>query len=508
MFTDSPSSPESAFCSTSIYSDDSTARETPATGSFSHTSFSSSCSQNLNMHIGVRDSGFNSSIFPPVISHQSYGLPPPGLSLVSASACTKPGFQSTAQVHYQPQPVLHYPSINESTPPIVPLSINTQLEPIPQYGISSFVPVDQYAQQSIAPSSYYCPVSPPCQTVPVPYPTATTPYSSPQLSDSQSQSQKPGIPSPSFLAANIVSMYTTKQGSKNLQSLLSAHGKAAVQAILPHLHPHLIPCMFHIYGNHILQAMINQARQQVGPILYNLLGDPRILVQACINTYASWVVRTLFKEGQIDPAVLSQVIENFATICNNTCGNYVIQHLLENKKCPKSIIQQLINDAPELVFGKYSSHLLEKLIKENVLPKNFLLPFISKVALTRYLPTILESKYGSYVIEKAILKVVQIHGMIDTVTTILRICKYYIQKSSKHYKNILDGSTVIVCETAGCVGNCALCSFFQTSRQAFDMDKIKTMLESIESVNRSFIENVPQYEELQPLALPFPCTLR
>lgn len=77
MFTDSPSSPESAFCSTSIYSDDSTARETPATGSFSHTSFSSSCSQNLNMHIGVRDSGFNSSIFPPVISHQSYGLPLP-----------------------------------------------------------------------------------------------------------------------------------------------------------------------------------------------------------------------------------------------------------------------------------------------------------------------------------------------------------------------------------------------------------------------------------------------
>ena len=501
MFTDSPSSQESACCNTSVYSDDSVARETPTTGSFSYNSFSSSCSQNISMNIGARDSGFNHSIFPSVIPHQSCGLTPPGLSLVSTSTCPKSSFQPTAQIHYQSQPVLNYPAIKESTPPLVPLSINPPLEPIPQYSVSSFIPVDQYTQQSLVPSPYYCPLGPPCHTVPVPYPTA--PYSPSQSSDSQSQ--KSGIPSPNFLATNIVSMYTTKQGSKNLQSLLSTHGKTAVQAILPHLHPHIVPCMFHIYGNHVLQAMINQSRQQVGPILYHLLGDPQILVQACINTYASWVVRVLFKEGQIDPAVLSQVIDNFATICNNTCGNYVIQHLLENKKCPKSVIQQLINDAPELVFGKYSSHLLEKLIKENILPKNFLLPFISKVALTRYLPTVLESKYGSYVIEKAILKVVQVHGMIDTVTTILRICKYYIQKSSKHYKNIIDCSNATVCETPGCEGNCALCTFFQTSRLAFDIDKIKTMLESIESVNRSFLENVPQYEELQPLALPFFC---
>lgn len=503
MFTDSPSSPESAFCSTSIYSDDSIARETPVTGSFSHASFSSTCSQNLSIHVGVRDSGFNPSIFPPVMSPQSCGLPPPGLSLVSASTCPKSNFQPTSQIHYQPQPVLHYSAIKESTPPIGPLTMNPPLEPLPQYGISSFIPVDQHAQQIIASSPYYCSMVPPCQAVPVPYPATTTPYPPPQASDSQSQ--RPDIPSPSFFAANIVSMYTTKQGSKSLQSLLSTHGKAAVQAILPHLHPHLVPCMFHIYGNHVLQAMINQSRQQVGPILYNLLGDPQILVQACINTYASWVVRVLFKEGPIDSAVLSQVIENFATICNNTCGNYVVQHLLENRKCPKSVIQQLINDAPELVFGKYSSHLLEKLIKENVLPKNFLLPFISKVTLTRYLPTVLESKYGSYVIEKAVLKLVQVHGMIDTVTTILRICKYYIQKSSKHYKNILDGSTNVVCGSADCTGDCVLCTFFQSSRQAFDTEKIKTMLESIESVNRSFIENIPQYEELQPLALPFFC---
>lgn len=501
MFTDSPSSPESAFCSTSIYSDDSIARETPVTGSFSHASFSSTCSQNLNMHVGVRDSGFNSSIFPPVITPQTCGLPPPGLSLVSASTCTKSNFQQTPQLHYHTQPVLPYSNLKESTPPMATLTINPPLEPPPQYGVSSFIPVDQHIQHPVVSSPYYCSVAPPYQTVPVPYPATTSPYSSPQVSETQFQ--KTTIPSPAYLAANIVNMYTTKQGSKNLQSLLSTHGKAAVQAILPHIHPHIVPCMFHIYGNHVLQAMINQSRQQIGPILYNLLGDPQILVQACISTYASWVVRVLFKDGPIDSAVLSQVIENFATICNNTCGNYVIQHLLENKKCPKSIIQQLINDAPELVFGKYSSHLLEKLIKENILPKNFLLPFISKVTLTRYLPTILESKYGSYVIEKAVLKVVQVHGMIDIVTTILRICKHYILKSSKHYKSILDASANVVCGVSECTGNCDLCTFFKVSRQTFDTEKVKTMLESIESVNRSFIENVPQYEELQPLALPF-----
>lgn len=250
---------------------------------------------------------------------------------------------------------------------------------------------------------------------------------------------EPVLPALQSLKSDFLSLASSKRGSRYLQALLTAYQDTAADMFLEALGQsgHLLHCLFNVYGNHVVQRLLEVRRAELSRKLYDLLSQGDLLLHLSIHRNASWVIRSLLATGDIDKRILPSLMDHFITICNSTCGNYVLQRCVENKYCPQTVIDRIMEEAPELILCKYPSHLVERVIVERVTTVEHVFRFLRRVLLTRLGPIAFDSKYACYVIQKALLRVWKAGAYTAEMEVLLSICKYYIRAGIRQYGALL-----------------------------------------------------------------------
>jgi hypothetical protein len=164
-----------------------------------------------------------------------------------------------------------------------------------------------------------------------------------------------------------------------------------------------IEMAFNTNATHVLQKIIltipEQNRQFLNEKIY------LNLIDLCLDSNGICVVKKLIGNTFLcenKEKIIKLISENCIEIAQNPYGNYGIQYILEEwgiNIC-ESIVKIIINNICSLSTQKYSSNVSEKIIglldedKQNLI--------IQELFLSNKFIFVLRSKYGRYVIQKAI----------------------------------------------------------------------------------------------------------
>ena len=160
---------------------------------------------------------------------------------------------------------------------------------------------------------------------------------------------------------------------------------------------------FDINATHVLQKMISviseNRRNSINKIILNNIKTLSLDANG-ICVVKKFIGNTNIPENK--EKIIKLLSDNCIEIAQNPYGNYAIQYILEEwgiNKC-EPIVKIIINNICSLSTQKYSSNVSEKIIglldedKQNLI--------IQELFLSNKFIFVLRSKYGRYVIQKAI----------------------------------------------------------------------------------------------------------
>ena len=160
---------------------------------------------------------------------------------------------------------------------------------------------------------------------------------------------------------------------------------------------------FDINATHVLQKMISiineTRRNEINIIIINNIKILSLDVNG-ICLVKKFIEYTYITENK--DKIIKTLTDNCIEISQSPYGNYVIQFIIEEWgiiKC-EPIVNIIINNICSLSIQKYSSNVIEKII--DLLDFKKLNLLIHELFFSNTFINILKSKYGKYVIQKAI----------------------------------------------------------------------------------------------------------
>ena len=200
---------------------------------------------------------------------------------------------------------------------------------------------------------------------------------------------------------SIVQLSLDEIGTYPIQTIIEfLNNKIEKMIVISALKDHIQELIYNQYGSYVIEKMISCFNENDIPFLYNYISNN--FIQMAFNSNATCVIKkllTLKLNKYMHDIIKISVIKNAKEFILHPCGNFVVQSIVEYWDDYLDIINLYKNNFFNLSLEKYASNVIERFIERD---ERVLNQYIEEIVGTGKIYEIMKSKFGNYVIQKAI----------------------------------------------------------------------------------------------------------
>ena len=163
---------------------------------------------------------------------------------------------------------------------------------------------------------------------------------------------------------------------------------------------HIQELIFNQYGSYVVEKLISSLEENDIPFLYSFIAMN--FIQLSFNNNAICVIKKLLSQklsNYMHNLIKNYVIKNYKEFILHPCGNFVVQGIVEYWDDYLDIVVLYKNNFFNLSLEKYASNVIERFIERD---EKVLENYIEEIIESKKIYEIMRSKFGNYVIQKAI----------------------------------------------------------------------------------------------------------
>ena len=200
---------------------------------------------------------------------------------------------------------------------------------------------------------------------------------------------------------SLVKLSLDEIGTYPIQTIIEfLNNKIEKMIIINALKDHIQELIYNQYGSYVVEKLITCMDENDIPFLYTFIANN--FIQLSFNSNSICVIKKLLSlklSNNMHNFIKILVIKNYKEFILHPCGNFVIQGIVENWEDYLDIINLYKNNFFNLSLEKYASNVMERFIEKD---KEVLANYIDEIIWSKKIYEIMKSKFGNYVIQKAI----------------------------------------------------------------------------------------------------------
>ena len=200
---------------------------------------------------------------------------------------------------------------------------------------------------------------------------------------------------------SIVKLSLDEIGTYPIQTIIEyLNNKIEKMIIISAIKDHVKELIYNQYGSYVIEKLVSCMEEKDIPFLFAFISNN--FIQLAFNNNSICVIKKLLSlnlNNYLHDLIKNLVIQHSKEFILHPCGNFVIQSIVEFWYDYLDIINLYINNLFNLSLEKYASNVIERFIErdERVLNK-----YIDEIVKSGKIYEIMKSKFGNYVIQKAI----------------------------------------------------------------------------------------------------------
>ena len=200
---------------------------------------------------------------------------------------------------------------------------------------------------------------------------------------------------------SIVKLSLDEIGTYPIQTIIEyLNNKVEKMIIISALKDHIYELIYNQYGSYVIEKLVSCFDQRDIPFLYTFISNN--FIQLAFNSNSICVIKKLLSlnlNPYMHDLIKKLVISHSKEFILHPCGNFVIQSIVEFWDDYLIIINLYINNLFTLSLEKYASNVIERFIERD---ERVLIKYIDEIVKSGKIYEIMKSKFGNYVIQKAI----------------------------------------------------------------------------------------------------------
>ena len=200
---------------------------------------------------------------------------------------------------------------------------------------------------------------------------------------------------------SIVKLSLDEIGTYPIQTIIEfLNNKIEKMIIITAIKDHIPELIYNQYGSYVIEKLIACMEESEIPFLYSFIANN--FIPLSFNNNAICVIKKLLSlklSNYMHNIIKNLVIENYKEFILHPCGNFVVQGIVEFWDDYLDIINLYKNYLFNLSLEKYSSNVIERFIERD---EKILEQYIDEIVASKKIYEIMKSKFGNYVIQKAI----------------------------------------------------------------------------------------------------------
>ena len=200
---------------------------------------------------------------------------------------------------------------------------------------------------------------------------------------------------------SIVKLSIDEIGTYPIQTIIEfLNNKIEKMIVINAIKDHIQELIFNQYGSYVVEKLISSLEENDIPFLYSFIAMN--FIQLSFNNNAICVIKKLLSQklsNYMHNLIKNYVINNYKEFILHPCGNFVVQGIVEYWDDYLDIVVLYKNNFFNLSLEKYASNVIERFIERD---EKVLENYIEEIIESKKIYEIMRSKFGNYVIQKAI----------------------------------------------------------------------------------------------------------
>ena len=200
---------------------------------------------------------------------------------------------------------------------------------------------------------------------------------------------------------SIVKLSIDEIGTYPIQTIIEfLNNKIEKMIVINAIKDHIQELIFNQYGSYVVEKLISSLEENDIPFLYSFIAMN--FIQLSFNNNAICVIKKLLSQklsNYMHNLIKNYVIKNCKEFILHPCGNFVVQGIVEYWDDYLEIVGLYKNNFFDLSLEKYASNVIERFIERD---EKVLENYIEEIIESKKIYEIMKSKFGNYVIQKAI----------------------------------------------------------------------------------------------------------
>lgn len=200
---------------------------------------------------------------------------------------------------------------------------------------------------------------------------------------------------------SIIKLSLDEIGTYPIQTIIEyLNNKIEKMIVISAIKDHIPELIYNQYGSYVVEKLISCVDEKDIPFLYSFIANN--FIQLAFNNNAICVIKKLLAlnlNKYMHDIIKNIVIKHAKEFILHPCGNFVIQAIVEFWVDYLDIIFLYKNNFFNLSLEKYASNVIERFIEKD---ERILMEYIDEIIASGKIYEIMKSKFGNYVIQKAI----------------------------------------------------------------------------------------------------------
>lgn len=200
---------------------------------------------------------------------------------------------------------------------------------------------------------------------------------------------------------SIVKLSLDEIGTYPIQAIIEfLNNKIEKMIIINAIKDHIQELIYNQYGSYVIEKLITCMDENDIPFLYSFIANN--FIQLSFNSNSICVIKKLLSlklSNNMHNYIKILVIKNQKEFILHPCGNFIIQGIVEHWEDYLDIINLYKNNFFKLSLEKYASNVMERFLEKD---EKVLENYIEEIIGSKKIYEIMKSKFGNYVIQKAI----------------------------------------------------------------------------------------------------------
>ena len=200
---------------------------------------------------------------------------------------------------------------------------------------------------------------------------------------------------------SIIKLSLDEIGTYPIQTIIEyLNNKIEKMIVISAIKDHIPELIYNQYGSYVVEKLISCVDEKDIPFLYSFITNN--FIQLAFNNNAICVIKKLLAlnlNKYMHDIIKNIVIKHAKEFILHPCGNFVIQAIVEFWVDYLDIIVLYKNNFFNLSLEKYASNVIERFIEKD---ERILMEYIDEIIASGKIYEIMKSKFGNYVIQKAI----------------------------------------------------------------------------------------------------------